>query len=170
MKSTLPKLYIFTDGSVNNQSNIGVGVYWVTTNLNVSIAEVSDHIKYQIFSQTSSTQLELECLLWALGELQHQYQLSQYELWVYTDSQNIIQLPQRREKLQQNDFYSSKNKRLKNYQVYQYFYQVIDQYSVQFFKVKGHQATQKKDKVDLLFSRVDKAARKIMRSLKKCDK
>jgi len=58
------------------------------------------------FEQTSSTKLELQTLLWALGETITLANGDDMTLTVYTDSQNIIGLPRRRARLEQNNSYS----------------------------------------------------------------
>jgi len=111
------------------------------------------------FEHTSSTKLELQTLLWALGDIQ----ALRSRVIVYTDSQNIMGLQGRRDRLEQNDYRSKKNKRLKNYELYQEFYRMIDQLDCEFVKVRGHQVSNQKDDVDRLFTLVDRASRNALR-------
>jgi hypothetical protein len=83
---------------------------------------------------------------------------------VYTDSQNIIGLPDRRERLEKSDYRSKKNKRLNNYELYQEFYRITDQIDVELVKVRGHQATRHKGEIDRLFTLVDRASRNALRN------
>ena len=153
------KLILLTDGSVNTQSHIGYGAYLAVTDPDLSLAELQAQIKVRRFAQTSSTKLELQTLLWALSEIQP----SGRKLLVHTDSQNIIGLPGRRERLEQTDYRSKRKTLLKNYQLYQEFYQLTDQLDYALIKVRGHQITKQKDDIDRLFSLVDKAARNALR-------
>ncbi len=82
---------------------------------------------------------------------------------MYTDSQNIMGLPGRRDRLKQNDYRSKKNKRLVNYKLYRKFYTMIDQFDCEFVKVRGHRASNQKDDIDRLFTLVDKASRHAQR-------
>lgn len=116
-------------------------------------------VKVRRFEPTSSTKLELQTLLWALGDIQAMGR----KVTVYTDSQNILGLPARRARLEKNDFHSKKNKRLKHDALYQAFYSVIDQLDCKLVKVRGHQVADQKDDADRLFALVDRASRKALR-------
>ena len=82
---------------------------------------------------------------------------------VYTDSQNIIGLPGRRDALEQNEYLSAKGKRLNNYKLYQAFYALTDRIDCDFIKVKGHSASKFKDDMDRIFALVDRASRKALK-------
>ena len=109
-------LRVFTDGSVNTQLKIGYGAYLLVSDLmNASINSFRDSLKLKRFEQTSSTKLELQTLLWSLEEIITLTNGSNITLTVYTDSQNIVGLPARRARLEHNDYFSSKNRRLNNF-------------------------------------------------------
>ena len=76
---------------------------------------------------------------------------------LYTDSQNIMGLQERRDRFEQNDYCSKKNNRLSNYVLYQDFFRIIDHLDCEFVKVRGHQVSNQKDEVDKLFTLVDRA-------------
>ena len=156
-------LQIFTDGSVNTKLKFGYGAYFVASDLNRSLDSLKNTVKVKRFTQTSSTKLELQTLLWALVETVSLINRSDLVITVHTDSQNIISLPGRRERLEQRNYFSSKNKRLNNYELYQEFYRLISRLNCCFVKVAGHQVSSKKDKVDRLFSLVDQASRRALR-------
>jgi len=82
---------------------------------------------------------------------------------VYTDSQNIMGLQERRDRFEQNDYRSKKNKRLNHYELYQEFYRMIDQLDCELVKVRGHQVSNQKDDIDRLFTLVDRASRNALR-------
>lgn len=156
-------LHIFTDGSVHTQSKVGYGAYLVVADLATPIASLQDAVKVKRFEQTSSTRLELQTLLWALSETIALSDGADTTLTVYTDSQNIMNLPSRRARLEQNDYFSSKNKRLNHYELYQQFYRLNSRLNGKFVKVIGHQASNRKDQIDRLFALVDRAARRALR-------
>ena len=83
---------------------------------------------------------------------------------VYTDSQNIIGLPGRRERLEKSEYRSKNNKLLNNYELYEEFYRITDQIDVELVKVRGHQATRNKNEMDRIFTLVDRASRSAMRN------
>jgi len=107
------------------------------------------------FEHTSSTKLELQTLLWALNDIQ----VLGRKVIVYTDSQNILGLQGRRDRFEQNDYRSKKNKRLNNYELYQEFYRMTDQLDCELVKVRGHQVSNQKDDIDRFFTLVDRASR-----------
>jgi ribonuclease HI len=82
---------------------------------------------------------------------------------VYTDSQNILSLPGRRERLEKNDFYSKQNRRVTNWELYKDFYRLTDELNIEIKKVSGHKRTSTKDKIDWLFTIVDRASRNAVR-------
>ena len=150
---------LFTDGSVNIQSNIGYGAYLVVSERGLSLDLLRARVKVRRFEHTSATKLELQTLLWALSDIQ----ALGSKVIVYTDSQNIMGLQGRRDRLEQNDYRSKKNKRLNNYKLHQEFYRMIDQLDCEFVKVRGHQVSNQKDDIDRLFTLVDRASRNALR-------
>jgi ribonuclease HI len=163
----MPHLHLFTDGSVNAQSKTGVGAFLLITDKEAPATSYSDKVMLKQFENTSSTQLELQTLLWALNEVVvwavRKGEGKEVVLTIYTDSQNIIGLPDRRARLEHNDYISRNNKPLKNTELYRTFYHLVDGLNCTFVKVKGHTASSKKDQVDRLFSLVDQAARRGLR-------
>jgi len=155
----MDELMLFVDGSVNPQSNIGYGAYLVVSERGLAPEALRTRVKVRRFEHTSSTKLELQTLLWALGDIQ----ATGLRVIVYTDSQNILGLQERRGRLEQNDYRSKNNKRLKHYKLYQAFYSMIDQLDCELVKVRGHQVADQKDDIDRLFTLVDKASRKALR-------
>jgi len=157
------ELMLFTDGSVNTQSKIGYGAYLVVFENGLSLDVLKSHVKIKRFEPTSSTELELKTLLWALGDIQSLGR----KIIVYTDSQNIIGLPGRQDRLEQINYRSKNNERLKNYKLYRKFYRLIDQFDCEFVKVDGHNRSSQKDDIDRYFTLVDRASRKAQREIEK---
>lgn len=153
-------LILLTDGSVNTRSHIGYGAYLAVYDDDLSLEALKRRVKVKRFVNTSSTRLELQTLLWALSDIQ----ASESRVIVYTDSQNITGLPARRERLEQNDYFSKKNKRFRNWDLYQAFYKMIDRLDCELVKVPGHQVSDQKDHIGRLFTLVDSASRKAMRA------
>jgi ribonuclease HI len=155
----MDELMLLTDGSVNTESNIGYGAYLAVSERGLSLDSLRAHVKVRRFEHTSSTKLELQTLLWALSDIQ----ALGGKVIVYTDSQNIMGLQGRRERLEQNNYRSKKNRRLNNYELYQGFYRMTDQLNCKFVKVPGHQASNQKNDIDRLFALVDRASRNALR-------
>ena len=150
---------LFTDGSVDTQSKIGYGAYLSVSEHGLSLDSLRKCVKVRRFEHTSSTKLELQSLLWALKDIQ----TLESKVTVYTDSQNIMGLPVRRERFEQNSYRSKKGRLLNNYELYQEFYRMTDQLKCRFVKVRGHQVSSQKDDIDRLFTLVDRASRNALR-------
>ncbi len=153
------ELMLFTDGSVDTRSNIGYGAYLAVPAGGFSLDTLRTSVKVRRFEHTSSTKLELQTLIWALSDIQ----ALGTRVIVYTDSQNIMGLQRRRDRFEQNDYRSKKNKRLNNYELYQEFFRMIDPLNCDFIKVRGHQVSKQKNDIDRLFTLVDRASRKAQR-------
>lgn len=151
----MKKLFLFTDGSVNTKTKSGYGAYLAVSEIGSSPELLREQVKVKRFENTSSVRLELETLLWALKEVGK----SANKVTVYTDSQNIISLQERRERLQRNSYRSKKNRLLNNHDLYIEFYKMTDELDCDFIKVKGHLPSHKKDDIDMLFTLVDRGSR-----------
>lgn len=152
-------LRVFTDGSVNPQLKIGYGACLVVREGETSLDSLEENVQVKRFEQTSSTRLELQTLLWALGELS----TSEQKITVYTDSQNIIGLQGRRARFEQNDYRSKKKRLIDNHGLYKAFYEITDQIDCEFVKMQGHKKSYLKDETDRLFTLVDQASRVALR-------
>jgi len=93
----MQEFYIFTDGSVNTKTKVGYGAtLLLQTN---DLGSVKHVPQIHRFENTSSTKLEIECLLWILEGILIQYPNTELKLQIYSDSQNIIGLPKRKQSL-----------------------------------------------------------------------
>ena len=154
--------HLFIDGSVHTQSKVGIGACLLLSTLEVSPEHVEQRILTHLFENTSSTVLELENLLWVLEKCHCEIESSD-KIWVYTDSQNLVGLPARRQRLEQNKFMTKRGSRLNGADDYQQLFALIDKFEIRFCKVRGHSPQQAKSHTDKLFSLVDRAARRTLR-------
>ncbi|MES2823642.1 MAG: RNase H family protein [Pseudomonadota bacterium] len=157
------RVHVFTDGSVNVKARVGYGACLIVTDLTTPFELLKDKIKVKRFEQTSSTKLELQTFLWALGEAVTTPNNNEDVLTVYTDCQNIISLPERRARLELSNFFSSKNKRLNHFELYQEFYRVTATLNCELIKVVGHTSFGERNNIDKLFRLVDQASRHALR-------
>jgi len=160
------KLKLFTDGSVNTKSKIGYGAYLFISEYDVSVHSLQKHVQVKQFEETSSTKLELQTLLWALDEIV----TGENKVTIYTDSQNIVSLLERRERLEENKYSSKKNKLIKNHQLYKEFYKISDKINLEIIKVQGHKKSSQKGEIDQYFTLVDRASRNALRKDNSKDK
>lgn len=159
LSASRPDLVLFTDGSVNTRTKIGYGAYLVVSEPEIPLDDLKARVKLKRFDQTSSTKLELQTLLWALNDAV----AADSKVLIYTDSQNIVGLPARRERLEEHDYYTRNKVRLKNHELYREFYRLTDQLQCSLVKVRGHQPAEHKEDIDKLFALVDKASRRALR-------
>lgn len=156
-------LLVFTDGSVDSVSKVGYGAYIVVYELKAPQEPIKSNIKLKRFENTSSSKLELQTLLWALDDIFK----PGIKVTVYTDSQNIIGLPGRRDRIEKNDFRTKSTKLRTNHEQYKELFRMIDRIDCNFMKVKGHQKSIQKNEIDKLFTLVDRASRNALRNEQK---
>ena len=159
MNTPKPQIHLFTDGSVHPQSGKGFGAYLLLEKKEFFCPELDKKINVKKFNNTSSTKLELETLLWALNDVN----LINFKIVVYTDCQNIIGLKERRNRFENNNYMTTKGKRIKNHELYKDFFNKLDILDCEFIKVKGHKKTSVKNEIDEIFTLVDRATRKALR-------
>jgi len=152
------KLMLFTDGSVHTKLRIGCGAYLTCSENDDTKESLVDNIRIKFFEDTSSTKLELQTLLWALSEISTQ------EIILYTDSQNIVKLPMRREKLEANNYRGKSGNLLNNHHLYREFFAVSDKMEIEVRQIKGHSPSREKNRMDQIFSLVDRASRNALRT------
>ena len=155
------EVYIFTDGSVNPQSGIGFGASLIVEDLDLPINEAKDLLELVQFEDTSSTKLEIQILLHTLAKLEE----SSKRVTLFTDSQNIIGLPDRRVRFEKNNYISKNGKLIANHELYKEFYRFTDSLNCEIVKVKGHKRSALKSQIDGLFTLVDRASRNALREL-----
>ncbi|MGB0744605.1 MAG: ribonuclease HI [Opitutales bacterium] len=153
---------LFTDGSAQPQTREGYGAALLLgpDDRARPLGALSAEIQIFKFTATSSTRVELETLLRALQCVPAGCR----SLNVYTDSQNILSLPERRTRLEAQDFRSQKGKALKNASLYRSFFEALDRIGFTLVKVKGHQPSSKRNGIDQRFNLVDRAARRACRT------
>lgn len=154
------KNYLFTDGSAAPKLGIGFGAFLHVKQHDTFSEVLKENVCVKKFTDTSSTKLELEALLWALGEISS----SSEGLIIFTDCQNILGLHARREKFEKSDYLTAKNKKIANHELYKAFYAITDTLDCEFVKVKGHKSKHTKDNIDAFFTLVDKASREALRT------
>ena len=146
--------YLFSDASVNPHTDVGYGAY-IFVKKSELLSVTKQNIKIKKFYDTTSTKLELQIFIYALENLPKKAK----KIIAFTDSQNIISLKARREKLEHKNYASKKRKKIKNYLLYKKFYKLTDAIKCDILKIKGHKKDSKKNKFDNIFTLVDKASR-----------
>ncbi|MRR05544.1 MAG: ribonuclease H [Deltaproteobacteria bacterium] len=164
---------LFTDVSSNPQRKCGVGACLLLPAScleylpqEINRTEISAHLRFKRFADTSSTKLEVQTVLWALENYQSQCCGSDPgNLQVFTDSQCVTGLPGRRAGLEASQFLSRRSGQLlKNAPLYQAFFAAHDSLRFQLVKVAGHTRACSRNTVQQIFSCVDMEVRKALTS------
>lgn len=159
---------LFTDVSLNPKHRLGIGAYllipcsYLETSLDsIDKSRITELIIMKKFEGTSSTELEVKTVLWALEDHKKALKPSgRVNLNVYSDSQCIADLQRRRPDLELNAFYSKRtNRLLKNASLYRTFYELMDDLDFKVIKVSGHGQSSSHDTVHRIFSFVDRKVR-----------
>ncbi len=162
---------LFTDVSLNPQQRSGIGGYLL---LPLSFLENAPHaidqgelaarLKLKMFTETTSTKLEVQTVLWAVENSREELKGSAFgELMIFTDSQCVVGLLDRRAGLIAANFVAKRSGRpLANAPLYRAFYEAHDRFGFQLRKVAGHASTNSHDTVQRIFSCVDREVRKAL--------
>jgi ribonuclease HI len=159
---------LFSDVSLSPIQKLGIGAYLIIPYSTLATApdsletlKITERIVMKKFKNTSSTELEVKTVLWALADYKDTLHTSGQDiLTVYSDSQCISGLMKRRSGLVHTDFHGKKSNRLlKNASLYRMFYGLLDEIDFKVVKVRGHSRSDSHDTVHRIFSIVDRKVR-----------
>ena len=162
---------IFTDVSLNPVLKRGMGAslrlpsdYLDTEKDRLNKKEIIQNLRLRKFENTSSTQLEVETVLWAIENFLNQIKITEnLKLDLYSDSQCVCGLLERRDGLNKKAFKNSRNETLKHAALYQKFYEYHDLLHFNVIKVTGHSPKDTHDTIHRVFSFIDNEVRQEMR-------
>lgn len=143
---------IYTDGSYNQNKNLGACA---------SILLIDQEIKTlsKIVADSTHNRMELLAVIEALNYIL--IKGIRFELInVYSDSQYVINLSERKYLLKERNFLTKKGLPIRNVDLVKSLIKVIDYYPIKLIKVKAHQ---KKDEVINFNREIDKLVRKLCR-------
>jgi len=149
---------IFTDGSAHTQIKTGAWAAIVITDKNEQAIKGSVH-------QTTHNRMEMLAVINGINYV-IENAISFDIIKIYTDSQFVEKIEHRKEKLKANNFITKKGQPLGNSDLIKRLIELIEQYPVEFIKVKAHQ----KDNSDLTIynNKVDAIVKGLMQeSIKK---
>lgn len=141
------------------KSGLGVGAYLSVQDLGTLFESSSENICFRPFEGVTSTELELRTLLWALDECRG----AARKATICTDSQNIVGLPKRRDRLEKSNFQNRLGDRLKLADLYEEFFQRTDDYALDVYKIRGHTRKSERSDLERRFSLLDRSVRKELR-------
>ncbi len=166
--------YIYTDGSFNNRTQLGVMGFMIFDNSQEHESEEISSALIQTYTikEESNIRVELQSALLALEHIENcvvdsNRPENQYgNINLYTDCATIMNLSKRREKLETSQFITkSKNEPLKNADLYRRFFKLYDKLLPAIHWIRGHSPKRKKDFIERNFSFLDKLVRKKLRQI-----
>jgi ribonuclease HI len=170
--SPLNDYVLFTDASLSPKLKLGVGGYLFLPGAflkvnpdSINKPDVFEHLAVRRFTDTGSTQLEIQTVIWALEDCRNTLMISHHgDLPVYTDSQCVAGLSRRRSGLEKKNYISKQtNGLMANASLYRKFYTLYDELDIKIIKVAGHSRFSSHDTVHRIFSLVDREVRKALR-------
>ena len=153
--------FIYTDASFSKAHDIAViGFSQFTDSDQHELIPLSDlELHFEVISEKNNIRAEIRGAIIGLKSC-HQ----KSKVMLYSDCHAVINLSQRREKLEKQKFISQSNGLiLRNADLYQEFYSICDQLKVETHWIKGHSPNKNSDKVQGNFSYLDKQVRKNLR-------
>lgn len=148
-----PSITIYTDGSCHTQTCTGA---WAAIILNAENKRILQGTE----TNTTHNRMELMAVIKAILFCVGKY--PDTTLNIYTDSQYVVRLDERKEKLLSKNFLTKKGAVLPNADLLKQLIEMVDKYPIVFNKVKAHQ---KATETENLNREVDMICRKAMRSV-----
>ncbi|MDQ3192074.1 MAG: ribonuclease HI [Bacteroidota bacterium] len=147
------KIIIYTDGSCNPKIQIGG---WAA----IIFIDEQKIILKETIRETSHNRMELMAVIKAI-EYIDVFKTETETIQIFSDSQYVINLRERKEKLRLNNYLTKKGTSIKNIDLVQKLIDQMETHPVTFVKVKAHQ----KQSETVNYNReVDKIVRKMVRS------
>ncbi|MGK7391391.1 MAG: ribonuclease H family protein [Candidatus Cyclobacteriaceae bacterium M2_1C_046] len=143
---------IYTDGSCHTQLKIGA---WAA----ILLIDDKKMTLEGIATDTTHNRMELLVVIKAFEYL-HQEQINFDRAEVYSDSQYVVNIIDRKNKLKSSNFITQKKSPIQNADLVQELITIIESYPVEFKKVTAHQ---KQTDIINYNREVDKLARKMVR-------
>lgn len=126
-----PIINVYTDGSCHSQHLLGAwaSIIFIGEEKTIKTGEESD---------TTHNRMELLAVINAIEHLK-EINLTANVINIYSDSQYVVNLMQRKEKLKKKQFITNKGTPVQNIDLVQRLLNQIELYNLNFIKVKAHQ-------------------------------
>ena len=155
------RVEIYCDGSCHVKKRLGAWAAFIY--INDELYKINDTVR-----DTTNQAMELTAVLSSLQFLEVK-DIRPTKISVYTDSQYVYRLPERRATLEKRKFCNRRGEKLPNWKLVEQLYSYLDKYDIQFHKITAHQRPGVSPESDRLRT-VDKAARQLVRkAIKKAD-
>lgn len=143
---------IYTDGSCNHREKIGS---WAV----ILLYQEKNIVLHGKTHTSSHNSMELTAVIKSIEYIKTQ-RIPFKQIKIFTDSQYVTDLTQRKNKLKSSRFQTKKGNPIKNIDLVKKLIAFIETFPLEFIKVKAHQ---KKTKFENYNRTVDKLSRKIIR-------
>ena len=155
MTNTSIPIEIYTDGSSHTQKLIGAWAAIIYYNKTKIIIK-------QVETNTSHNRMEMQAVIQAIKFVDTNYSTN-IPIIINSDSQYVVNLVDRKEKLKKNEFITKKGNPVKNLDLVTTLIDQIETHEITFNKIKAHvkDGDTKNREVDLL-------VRKLMREHNEC--
>jgi ribonuclease HI len=148
----IPSIKIYTDGSCHTQLAIGA---WVTIIVNDHTKQVLSGLE----SNTTHHRMELIAVINGIEWLIKQG-LQFHSVDVITDSQYVVGLIERKNKIEAKDYLTKAGNPIRNKDIVFQFFSFIEQIQISFCKIKAHQALTNENRYNI---EADKLSRQLVR-------
>ena len=155
MTNTSIPIEIYTDGSSHTQKLIGAWAAIIYYNKTKIIIK-------QVETNTSHNRMEMQAVIQAIKFVDTNYSTN-IPIIINSDSQYVVNLVDRKEKLKKNEFFTRKGNPVKNLDLVTKLIDQIETHEITFNKIKAHV----KDG-DIKNREVDLLVRKLMREHNEC--
>lgn len=155
MTNTSIPIEIYTDGSSHTQKLIGA---WAA----IIYYNESKIIIKQVVVNTNHNRMEIQAVIQAIKFVDTNYSTN-IPIIINSDSQYVVNLVDRKEKLKKNEFFTRKGNPVKNLDLVTTLIDQIETHEITFNKIKAHV----KDG-DIKNREVDLLVRKLMREHNEC--
>jgi ribonuclease HI len=154
---------IFTDGSCHTQQKTGA---WAAILLT---GHEKTYLK-GIADETTHNRMELLAVIHSIDFVNENHPGA--SMIIYTDSQYVVRIPERKEKLKRNHFLTKKDTPIQNPDLIQNLILLTETHDIQFVKVEAHQKPSEirnnQEDIALVNIEVDKLARELLRLHTSC--
>ena len=117
--------------------------------------------KNDVVRDTTNQAMELTAVLSTLRYLEEK-NIHPAQIFVFTDSQYVCRLPERRKVLEEKKFSNRRGEKLPNWQLVKKLYTYLDKHEIEFHKIAAHLPPGTSPESDRLRA-VDKMARQLVR-------
>jgi len=152
MPATINRIKIYTDGSCHTQKLVGGWAAIIFINDEKTILSGTA-------VNTTHNRMELTAVIEAIKYVHTKYS-NETEVHLYSDSQYVIGLRARGQKLLANNFITQKGNEIQNADLVKEFLSIIAAVNIQLLKIKAHQKQHDEPNYNI---EADKLSRKIVR-------